>query len=133
MILPNHDNENGSDLSAQIQLLNQYTQKCLSVIITKEQFLFSILKFTLLWLDIIFEFTNLFLNLQDGNIIVSDNKIRLKEKSHQYKELVNKTGEKLKQLLVDIAKEIEYRERLCQLWDKYHSETYKLCKKTKVL
>lgn len=71
--------ESSSDLSIWIKLLNQHTQKLLSVIITKKEFLNSIQKFKLLWLEAIFKLTNLF-NLQDENIVLSNNKIRLKKR-----------------------------------------------------
>lgn len=58
------DNKEGSsDPNTWIILLNQYTQKLLLVIITKEKFLSSIQKFILLWLDTIFRLTSLFFNL----------------------------------------------------------------------
>ncbi len=70
------DNEEGvSDLSARITLLNQRTQKPLSVINTEEEFLSSIQKFISPWLDTIFGLTNLFFKLSDENVILSNNKI----------------------------------------------------------
>lgn len=50
---------------------------------------------------------NLFFNLQNKTIILSNHKIRLKKKSWQYKKLVNKAEKKVIQLMVDIAKKVE--------------------------
>ena len=55
----------------------------------------------------------------------------MKEGSRQYKELANQAGEKVKQLKTDLVKEVEDKERLRQLRDKYCSEAYELRKKLK--
>ena len=127
------DEEGGSDPNARITLLNQRTRKPLSVITTEEEFLGSVQKFTSPWLDAIFGLTNSFFNLRDENVVLSDNESRLKEGSRQYKELVNQAGEKVRQLTVDLAKEVEDKERLRQLRDKYRSEAYELREKAKGL
>ena len=75
----------------------------------------------------------MFFNLRDQNAVLSDNESRLKEGSRQYKELVYQAREKVRQLTVDLAKEVEDKKRLRQLRDKYQSEAYELRKKTKVL
>ena len=100
---------------------------------TEEEFLSSVQKFTSPWLDAIFGLTNLFFSLRDKNIVLSNNEIWLKEGSRQYKELVNRVGEKAKQLTVNLAKEVKDMERLRQLRDKYCSEAYGLREKAKVL
>ena len=84
-------------------------------------------------MDAIFGLINSFFSLQDENIVLSDNEIRLKEGFRQYKELVNPAGEKVKQLTVNLAKEVKDTERLRQLRDKYRSEAYGLREKAKVL
>lgn len=132
-VILDDDEEGGSDPSARITLLNQRTRKPLSAITTEEEFLSSVQKFISPWLDAIFGLTNSFFNLRDKNVVLSNNEIRLKEGSRQYKELVNQAGEKVKQLTIDLAKEVEDKERLRQLRDKYRSEAYELRKKTKVL
>lgn len=48
MVILDNDNKHGSDSSIEIKLLNQYTQKFLSVITIEEKFLFSIQKSKLL-------------------------------------------------------------------------------------
>lgn len=63
MMILDNDEEDNLDPSTRITLLNQYTQKSLSVITTEEKFLNSIQKFTSLWLDTIFKLTNSFFNL----------------------------------------------------------------------
>ena len=132
-VILDDDEESGSDPRARVTLLNQRTRKPLSVITTEEEFLSSVQKFTSLWLDAIFGLTNSFFDLRDENVVLSNNEIRLKEGSRQYKELVNQAGEKVKQLTTDLAKEVEDKERLRQLQDKYRSEAYELREKTKVL
>lgn len=88
--------EYDSEPNTQIILLNQFTQKPLSVITTEEEFLSSIEKFTSLWLDVIFGLTDFFLNLWDENDVLSDNIIWLEEGSRQYKELANQARKKVK-------------------------------------
>lgn len=51
----------------------------------------------------------------------------------QYKELANQADEKVKQLKIELVKEVKDKKRLCQLRDKNCLEAYKLCKKAKVL
>lgn len=87
--------------------MNRGIQKPLSVITIGKEFLSSIEKFTLSWLDAIFGFTNFFFNLRNKNVILSDNVIWLKERSHQYKEPANQAKEKVKQLKIDFVKEVE--------------------------
>ena len=123
------DDEGSSDPSTRIILLNQYTRKPLSVITTEAEFLKSVQKFTSPWLDAIYGLTNSFFNLRDESVVLSDNEIRLKERSRQYKGLVNEVGEKIRQLTVDLAKEVEDKERLHQLRDRYYLE-YTSCAKT---
>ena len=57
VILDNNE-EDGSNLSAQITLLNQCTQIPLSIIIIEKEFLSSMQKFMSPWLDAIFRLTN---------------------------------------------------------------------------
>ena len=132
-VILDDEGEGGSDPNAQITLLNKRTRKPLSVITTEEEFLSSVEKFTSPWLDAIFGLTNSFFNLRDENVVLSDNVIRLKEGSRQYKELANQAGEKVKQLKIDLVKEVEDKARLRQLRDKYRSEAYELHEKAKVL
>ena len=72
-IILDNEGEGGSDPNTQIILLNQRTQKRLSVITTEEQFFSSIEKFTLPWLDTILGLMNSFFNLRDENIVLSNN------------------------------------------------------------
>lgn len=65
--------------------------------------------------------------------MLTDDLTRLREGSRQYKELANQAGRKVKQVKIDLAKEVENGERLRQLREKYRSEAYKLREKTKVL
>lgn len=73
-VILDEDEEDYSDPSAQITLLNQRTRKPLSVITNEEEFLSSVQKFTSPWLDVIFGLTNSFFNLRDENIVLSDNR-----------------------------------------------------------
>lgn len=57
----------------------------------------------------------------------------MREGSRQYKELANQAGERVKQVKIDLAKEVENGARLRQLRDKYRSEVYELREKTKTL
>lgn len=62
-VILDNDEKGGLDPNVRITLLNQRTQKLLSVITTKKEFLSSIQKFTSSWLDAIFRLTNLTFNL----------------------------------------------------------------------
>lgn len=132
MMIVNGNEEGFSDSNILITFFNQHTRKPLSVITMKEKFLAGIPKFTSPQLDIIFVI-NSFHNLWDENIVLSDNEIGIKKRSHQYKELVYPIGENIKQLIVDFIKDVKDKERLCQLQDKYDLEKCELCQKAKAL
>ena len=132
-VILDDEGESGSDPNARITLLDQRTRKPLSVITTEKEFRSSVEKFTSPCLDAIFGLTNSFFNLWDKNVVLSDDAIWLKEGSRQYKGLANQAGKKVKQLKTDLLKDVEDKERLRQLRDKYCSEAYELRKKAKIL